>query len=52
MDVVATEGGRLASVGAAVLGQIAILGAALSYGFAGIYGRRFRDTPPLVTATG
>ena len=35
-----------------VLAQILVLGAALSYAFAGIYGRRFRDTPPLVTATG
>ena len=35
-------------------GQLAILGAAVSYSFAGIYGRRFRAmaSPPLVTATG
>lgn len=32
--------------------QLACLAAALSYGFAGLYGRRFRDLPPLVTATG
>jgi drug/metabolite transporter (DMT)-like permease len=36
----------------AVLAQLAVLAAALSYAFAGIYGRRFRDTPPLITATG
>lgn len=36
----------------ALLPQLACLGAALSYGFAGLYGRRFRDLPPLVTATG
>jgi len=35
-----------------VVAQIAILGAALSYGFAGIYGRRFKELPSLVTATG
>ena len=39
-------------LGIAVLAQLAVLAAALSYAFAGIYGRRFRDTPPLVTATG
>ncbi len=36
----------------AVLAQLAVLAAALSYAFAGIYGRRFRATPPLITATG
>ncbi|MGP4804940.1 DMT family transporter [Agrobacterium cavarae] len=35
-------------------GQLAILGAAISYAFAGIFGRRFKamGVPPLVTATG
>lgn len=32
--------------------ELAILGAALSYGFAGIFGRRFRGLPPLLPATG
>jgi drug/metabolite transporter (DMT)-like permease len=35
-----------------VLGQAACLLAALTYGFAGIYGRRFRGVPPLKIATG
>jgi drug/metabolite transporter (DMT)-like permease len=35
-----------------VLAELAVLGAALSYAFAGVFGRRFRDLPPLVTATG
>jgi len=37
-----------------ILGQIAVLGAAISYSFAGIYGRRFRQLgiKPVVTATG
>ncbi len=35
-----------------VLAELAILGAALSYALAGIYGRRFHATPPLVTALG
>jgi len=33
-------------------GQLACLAAALSYAFAGIYGRRFRDLPPLSVTTG
>lgn len=35
-------------------GQVAILGAAISYSFAGIFGRRFKamGVPPLMTATG
>jgi drug/metabolite transporter (DMT)-like permease len=41
-------GGR----GGDVLAQIAVLAAGVSYGCAGIYGRRFAGTPPLVTATG
>jgi drug/metabolite transporter (DMT)-like permease len=42
----------LAGVGLNVLAQIAVLGAAISYAFAGIFGKRFRALPPLVTATG
>ena len=34
------------------LGQVAVLGAALSYACAGVYGRRFKDLPPLVAAIG
>ncbi len=32
--------------------QLAVLGAAVSYAFAGIFGRRFKDQRPVVTATG
>jgi drug/metabolite transporter (DMT)-like permease len=39
-------------LGGALWPQLACLGGALSYGFAGLYGRRFRELPPLVTATG
>lgn len=44
----------LAGIGAGVLAQLACLGAALSYAFAGIFGRRFRrmGVPPLATAAG
>jgi drug/metabolite transporter (DMT)-like permease len=42
----------LGGLGGAVLAQLAVLGAALSYGFASIFGRRFRTLPPMVTATG
>lgn len=33
-----------------LLAQIAVLAAALSYAFAGIFGRRFQDLPPIVSA--
>lgn len=33
-------------------GQLAVLGAALSYAFAGVWGKRFKSTPPLVNAAG
>ena len=42
----------LDGLGATGLGQIAILGAALSYAFAGIYGRRLRHLPVAVAAAG
>jgi drug/metabolite transporter (DMT)-like permease len=42
----------LGGIGGQVVAQLAVLGAALSYGFAGVYGRRFRGAPPLVTAAG
>ncbi|MGE8131724.1 DMT family transporter [Methylobacterium sp. NPDC080182] len=44
----------LAGLGTDLLAQVAVLGAALSYAFAGIFGRRFRrmGVPPLATATG
>lgn len=35
-----------------VVAQFAVLAGACSYGFAGIYGRRFREMSPLATATG
>ena len=44
--------GALSGVGTSALAQAAVLGAALSYAIAGIYGRRFRGLPPLVTAAG
>lgn len=42
----------LAELGLEVTAQLAVLAAALSYAFAGLFGRRFRGTPPLVTAAG
>ncbi len=42
----------LAGLGANVLAQLAVVGAAVSYGVAGVFGRRFAGTPPLVTAAG
>jgi drug/metabolite transporter (DMT)-like permease len=42
----------LAGLGLDSVAQIAVLGAAVSYACAGLFGRRFRGTPPLVTAAG
>ena len=42
----------LQGFGHTVVGQLAILGAALSYASAAIYGRRFKGLTPLVVATG
>ncbi|QRM29328.1 DMT family transporter [Microvirga sp. VF16] len=43
-----------ASLDASILAQIAVLGAALSYAFSGVFGRRFKTMgiPPLATAAG
>ena len=45
-------GDALTGFGVGVWAQIAVLGAGVSYAFAGIYGRRFAATPPMVTAAG
>jgi len=42
----------LKGLGINLFAQLAVVGAAIFYGFAGIYGKRFRGTPPLVTAAG
>ena len=42
----------LSGLGTHVLAQLAVIGAAFSYAVAGVYGRRLRDLPPLVPATG
>jgi drug/metabolite transporter (DMT)-like permease len=42
----------LRELGLHLLAQIAVLGAALSYALAGIFGRRFQDVPPVVSAAG
>jgi drug/metabolite transporter (DMT)-like permease len=42
----------LRGLGIEVLGQVAVLGAALAYACAAIYGRRFKDIDPVVVATG
>lgn len=42
----------LTSLDASVVAQLAVVGATISYGCAGVFGRRFRSVPPLVTATG
>ena len=42
----------LQGLGANVLAQLAVLGAAFSYALAGIYGKRFQGMSPYVTAAG
>jgi len=42
----------LAGLDASLAAQIAVVGATISYGCAGVFGRRFRGQPPLLTATG
>ena len=42
----------LGGLGDNLLAQLAILGAAISYAFASIFGRRFRNLPPICTAAG
>jgi drug/metabolite transporter (DMT)-like permease len=44
--------GALGSLGMHTLAELAILGAAVSYAFAGTYGRRFRALPPVVAVAG
>ena len=44
--------GVLGHLGAHTLAELAILGAAVSYAFAGTYGRRFREMPPVVAVAG
>jgi drug/metabolite transporter (DMT)-like permease len=42
----------LQGLGLRVLAQLAVLAAAASYALSGIFGKRFKDIPPLVTAAG
>ncbi|WP_374368642.1 DMT family transporter [Dongia sp.] len=42
----------LAGFGNHLWAELAVLAAALSYGFAGVFGRRFKSRPPLMVAAG
>lgn len=42
----------IAGLDASLIAQISVLGATISYGAASVFGRRFKGTPPLLTATG
>jgi drug/metabolite transporter (DMT)-like permease len=45
--------GALVGIGRGdIIGEVACLGAAFTYAFAGIYGRRFKGIPPIKVATG
>ena len=45
-------GDALTGLGASLTAKLAALGATISYGFASIYGKRFRSVPPIAVATG
>lgn len=42
----------LSGLGLAVLAQLGMLASSMLYALGGLFGRRFRDVPPMVTATG
>jgi drug/metabolite transporter (DMT)-like permease len=42
----------LSGFGSHLMSELAVLAAAVSYAFAGVFGRRFRGRPPLVVAAG
>ena len=42
----------ISGFGSHLMSELAVLAAALSYAFAGVFGRRFRGRPPLVVAAG
>jgi len=42
----------LLGLGIHAMAQLAVIGAAVSYALAGVYGRRFRDLPPATVAAG
>ncbi|MGB3388273.1 MAG: DMT family transporter [Pseudaminobacter sp.] len=44
--------GLLANIGGPVWAKFALIGAALSYGLANVFGKRFQQIPPAVVATG
>ncbi len=41
-----------AGLTASVFAQAAVLGATVSYGFAGVYGKRFKERDPIIVSTG
>lgn len=43
---------HILGLGENLLSELAVVGAAVSYGFASVWGRRFSGEPPLATATG
>ena len=48
----ANQGNNTAPISLATIAPLAVLAAAISYGCAGVFGRRFKSVPPLVTAAG
>jgi len=52
LGVIVLVGPGVLSGGGAIWGELAVITASCSYGFGGVYSRRFRDMSPLQAATG
>jgi drug/metabolite transporter (DMT)-like permease len=52
LGVIVLVGPGALSGGGAIWGELAVIAASCSYGFGGVYSRRFRDMSPLQAATG
>lgn len=50
--VIVTGLSAVSSLSLSAIAPLAVLGAAFSYGCAGVFGRRFKSVPPIVTAAG
>jgi len=52
LGVIVLVGPGVVGAGGAIWGELAVIAASCSYGFGGVYSRRFKDLTPLQAATG
>jgi len=52
LGVIVLVGPGVLGGGGVIWGELAVIAASCSYGFGGVYSRRFKDLPPLQAATG